>query len=126
MQEIVPFSGNPLDRASNQRRDAAWLVEQVDAPDSRFVAFWRLNSLPRVVEQPEICWLDAGVLADVEDGAAPLLLGLRDGIAHFAVDLSALANPLATVGIEGANDQVEDILHEFGDTRSMSPYLRMA
>ena len=61
MQEIVPFSGNPLDRASNQRRDAAWPVEQVGAPDTRFVAFWRLNLLPREVEQPELCWLDAGV-----------------------------------------------------------------
>jgi NAD+ diphosphatase len=103
MQEIIPFSGNPLDRAATLRRDDAWLVEQCCAVESRFLPFWRLNVLAREAEQAELRWLDAGVRDHLADGAEPLLLGVRDGIAHFAVDLSALADPIATIGIEDAD-----------------------
>ena len=102
MQEFIPFSGNPLDRAAIMRRDVAWLVEQGSAIESRFLPFWRLNVLAREVEQTELCWLDAGIRDHLGDDADLLLLGVRDGIAHFAVDLSALADPIATIGIEGA------------------------
>lgn len=102
MQEFIPFSGNPLDRAAILRRDDAWLVEQCVAVESRFLAFWRLNVLARETEQAELCWLDAGVRDHLEDGADLLLLGVRDGVAHFAVDLSALSDPIAAIGIEGA------------------------
>lgn len=103
MQERIPFSGNPLDRAANLRRDEAWLAQQAGAAQSRFLPFWRLNVLTRAAEQAELRWLDAGVRDHLEDGAAPLLLGLRDGIPHFAVDLSSLTDPIAALGIEGAD-----------------------
>jgi NAD+ diphosphatase len=102
MQEFIPFSGNPLDRAANLRRDAAWLAEHIGAAQSRFLPFWRLNVLTREAEQAELHWLDAVIHAHLEEGAAPLLLGLQDGIAHFAVDLSSLDDPITTIGIEGA------------------------
>ena len=103
MRERIPFSGNPLDRAANLRRDDTWLAGYAGAVESRYLPFWRLNPLARETEQAELCWLDAGIREHLEDGAEQLLLGLRDGIAHFAVDLSALADPLATLGIEGAD-----------------------
>lgn len=103
MQNRIPFSGNPFDRAANLRRDQAWLEAQLGAVDSRFLPFWQLNVLAREAEQAELHWLDATVRDHLEDGAAPLLLGLHDGIAHYAVDLSALADPIATLGIEGAD-----------------------
>src|SRR3712207_2400390 len=103
MQELIPFSGNPLDRAAGLRRDEAWLEAQLGAAESRFLPFWRLNVLAREAEQAELCWLDARIRDHLADGAAPLLLGLRDGIAHFAVDISSLADPIATLGIEGAD-----------------------
>ncbi|MCL6641134.1 MAG: NAD(+) diphosphatase [Candidatus Rokubacteria bacterium] len=111
MQEIIPFSGNPLDRAAVLRRDDAWLAAQCRAAESRFLPFWRLNVLARVTEQAELCWLGAAVNDYLADGAAPLLLGLRDGIAHFAVDLSNLADPIPSLGIEGA---------EFADARRIA------
>jgi NAD+ diphosphatase len=110
MPERIPFSGNPLDRAANLRRDDAWLREQAGAAHSRYLPFWRLNVLARGVELSpngaalaELHWLDAGVRFHLEDGAEPLLLGLHEGVARFAVDLSALADPIATLGIEGAD-----------------------
>jgi NAD+ diphosphatase len=102
MREIIPFSGNPLDRAANQRRDEAWLSQQQGAADSRFLAFWRLNVLARQGETAELHWLDARVLFHLEEGAEPLLLGVRDGVAHYAVDLSSMTDPVATIGIEEA------------------------
>jgi len=103
MKQIIPFSGNPLDRASNLRRNDAWLEEQVGAAGSRFLPFWQLNVLSREAEKPGLYWVDAGILAHLEDGAAPLLLGLRDGAAHFAVDLSSMVDPVTTIGIEQAS-----------------------
>jgi NAD+ diphosphatase len=103
MSEIIPFAGNPLDRASNLRRDAAWLEKHLDAAESRFLPFWRLNVLAREAEQAELHWLDASVRFHLEDDAAPLLLGLHGGVAHFAVDLTSMTDPLATLGIEGAD-----------------------
>jgi NAD+ diphosphatase len=101
VQNIITFSGNPLDRAANLRRDDAWLTEQFQAGESRYLPFWKLNVLAREAEQAELAWLDASVCSHL-DGATPLLLGLRDGVAHFTVDLSSLADPIATIGIEGA------------------------
>jgi NAD+ diphosphatase len=103
MQEIIPFAGNPLDRAASLRRDSDWLAQQAGAAESRYLAFWRLNVLAREAEPAELRWLNAGVRDHLDDDASPLLLGLRDGIAHFAVDLSALADPITTIGIDGAD-----------------------
>ncbi len=102
MQNIIPFSGNPLDRAAGLRRDQVWLAEQIRAGASRYLPFWQLQVLAREADQAELCWLDAGVCDHLADGAEPLLLGLRDGVAHFAVDLSALADPIAALGVGSA------------------------
>jgi NAD+ diphosphatase len=114
MPEIIPFAGNPLDRASNLRRDDAWLAEQVGAAESRFLPFWRLNVLASEAEQAELRWLDRSVLFHLEDEAAPFLLGIRDGVAHFAVDVTPLTDPIATFGIEDA---------AFGDARRLATNL---
>ncbi|HVC31261.1 MAG TPA: NUDIX-like domain-containing protein, partial [Steroidobacteraceae bacterium] len=103
MQQRIPFSGNPLDRASNLRRDQGWLLEQLGARESRYLPFWRLNPLARAAEAAELLWLDGSVRNHLADGAEPVLLGLRDGVAHFAVDLSSLLDPIATIGVDGAD-----------------------
>lgn len=103
MPELIPFSGNPLDRAANLRRDDAWLLEQFRAREGRYLAFWRLNVLAREAEQTELRWLDASVRNHLDDGTPSLLLGLNDGIAYFAIDLSSLSDPIAQMGIEGAD-----------------------
>ena len=52
LKELIPFSGNPLDRAANLRRESGWLDEQLGAADSRYLPFWRLNVLARQGEEP--------------------------------------------------------------------------
>ncbi|MHB8576428.1 MAG: NAD(+) diphosphatase [Dehalococcoidia bacterium] len=104
VHEIIPFSGNPLDRASNLRRDEAWLVEQAGAAQSRFLPFSQLNVLAREAEQAELCWLDGSVKNHLEAGEAPVLLGVRDGVAHFAIDLSELTDPMAALGAFGIDE----------------------
>jgi NAD+ diphosphatase len=103
MQERIPFSGNPLNRASNQRRDEAWIYDQLGAQQSRFLAFWRMNVLVREGEQTELHWLDASVRDHLSFDATPFLLGVQEGVAHFAVDLSDLSDPIRICGIEGAD-----------------------
>jgi NAD+ diphosphatase len=103
MQSTIPFSGNPLDRVANQRREEAWVTEQLRSGESRYLAFWRLNVLARQAERAELAWLDAAVREHLDDGVAPLLLGVRDGVPHFAVDLSSLEDPIASLAVEDAN-----------------------
>lgn len=99
MSETIPFSGNLLDRATNKRRDDAWVAELLDAVDTRFLPFWRLNVLAHS-GSGGLHWLDARVRFHMDDEAAPpLLLGVRDGVAHFAVDLSHMTDALASLDL---------------------------
>src|SRR4051812_43957950 len=98
----MPFSGNPLDRSSNQRHDDAWLAGLAAADNGRYLAFWKLNVLVRDSDETGLVWLDASVCSQLGDGGLPLLLGVQDGLAHFAVDISMLDEPLMALGVEGA------------------------
>jgi len=37
MEEIYCFAGNPLDRASERRRDTAWIASLLDDPAARIL-----------------------------------------------------------------------------------------
>jgi len=110
----MPFSGNPLDRASNQRRDADWLTSLHGGPQSRYLAFHRLNPLARRTDSIELLWLDADVLRHLAEDSQPFLLGIQDGVAHFAVDLSHLDDPVSELGLDEA---------EFTETRGAAARL---
>ncbi len=98
------YAGGMIDRAATQRRDGAWLAARLSDPGSRLVPLWRSQNLvegegkavqalrPSVGEAP---WL-ARLLAD---GPAPMFLGLVEGQAHFAIDLSAEEDPVALLGL---------------------------
>jgi NAD+ diphosphatase len=123
MPEPIPFSGDPLWRASNERRDPDWVEAQLRSPGSRFLPYWKNNPLTTMTDAAvgqvpvaanpgdacELVWLDNSVLQHLAERDMPVLLGLRDGVPHFAVDLSPLEQPMAALGLEGA---------EFTDTRA--------
>ncbi len=90
------FAGNPLDRASDRRRDASWIADQLAAPDSLGVAIW--NGKPLVEDAKaggvQIAYLSAGMVKELAAGNERLLfLGLWQGTAVFAVDMDGPADP---------------------------------
>ncbi len=90
MARINYFAGGALDRATLLRADAAWLAARRDDPRSRYVAVWRGLCLVHGDDPPRAALLPPDALADVAPEAAPVaLLGVTDGAAHFAVDLSS-------------------------------------
>jgi NAD+ diphosphatase len=99
---IHTFAGNPLDRADALRRDPQWLADAVSAPGSRFLAFSRLNVLLREGDSTQLVWLEGGQIAQLGIDSPPIFLGLEDAKAHFALDVSAAADPLAIMSVVGA------------------------
>ena len=95
------FAGNPLDRASDRRTNAAWLAEQLGSSDSLGVAIW--NGRPFIEKTPgkdggsggaQIAYLPAKLAGEIAGGDERLLfLGLWKGTAIFAVDIEGEADP---------------------------------
>ena len=91
------YTGSPLDRASAQRDDEAWIEARLSDPSSLFVPTWRARSLLRDVEAgaPQAVFLDGGAAEAVRMAGGPwAFLGLWRERAIFAVDVSASDDPL--------------------------------
>lgn len=118
MPQPHTFGGNPLDRVARQRRDPAWVAGLLQRSDSRFLPFWRLEALVREEGGPTLAWTSAAVLQHLDEGREPVLLGLHEGVAHFAVDVSALEDPAAALGLDQAT--------HFADVRGVASQLPAA
>jgi NAD+ diphosphatase len=93
---INTFAGNPLDRASDRRVDAAWLARRLAAPESLAVAMW--NGRPLVEDAKgggvQIAYLRAQMAGELSGGGERLLfLGLWKDVAVFALDIEGPADP---------------------------------
>ena len=100
MKQIV-FSGSSLDRAALRRRDAAWLRERLADDATRVLPVWRLAPLVRSGDAPKLAWATPALLDGREAAPEPVFLGVADGVAHFAADLSDRPEPLAEFGFDG-------------------------
>ena len=117
MRQANFYTGG-LDRVTHRRKDKEWLAERLAHAASRFVPVWRGQSLvvgagsaaPRAVCPPR-----AEIAAPGIDEAETVLLGLSGAQAYFAIDLSALENPLQAIR---ADDRAE-----FVDLRRVGPLL---
>ena len=108
----IVFTASPLDRASNLRRDAAWLAARLQAPASRFLPLWQLKAPVRLADTPALDWHPAADVKPLLDAGATLVtLGLDEGICHFAVDASAWP------------DAPRQGFGKFIDVRSIAPQL---
>ena len=95
---MIPFAGNPLNRASERRLEANWIESRLHDPSTLIFPMWRLepfllgpeNSAPPI----QLGLLKPG-LTDVlaADGAPCIFLGLDGDRAVFALDISAAENP---------------------------------
>ena len=92
---MIPFCGNPLDRASEKRTDSDWVSAKLRDPSSLILPMWRLQpfligsegSLESGFLRPGLCEPLAA------PGAPAILLGLEGERALFALDVSAAADP---------------------------------
>ena len=89
MEEIYCFAGNPLDRAGQRRQDPDWIAALLDDPQSLILPLFDLKPLVR--EGPPVV-LDWRPVAEwralIDAGTSPILLGLRERRAYFALDAS--------------------------------------
>ena len=89
MEEIYCFAGNPLDRASERRRDTEWIRSLLDDPAARLLPLSDLRPLTRGSVSPVLDWQPAAPWRElIERGATLVFLGLDDKRPYFAVDAS--------------------------------------
>lgn len=91
-----PFSGVPLDRVHHLRDDAAWLDARLFDPASRYLAVNNGRNLIFKGDELRAYFHAPGALADlVSERTTVAFLGLGEGpaaeVAHFAIDLSSVA-----------------------------------
>src|SRR6266478_2587860 len=96
MEEIYCFAGNPLDRASERRRDTAWIRSLLDDPAARILPLHELRPLTRGSASPVLDWQPLAPWRDlIERGATLIFLGFDDERPYFAVDASGADLALA-------------------------------
>src|SRR5213076_2796389 len=87
MEEIYCFAGNPLDRASERRRDAAWIATLLGDSAARVLPLSELRPLIRKGDTTELDWQPVAPWHQaIERGATLVFLGLDEGCPYFAID----------------------------------------
>lgn len=91
------FAGNPLDRASDRRGDAAWLAQRLADPSVRAVALWNGEVLVEETgDATRLARPAPALMRTLCVGDEPLLfLGLDGETAVFAFDLDGPTDPTA-------------------------------
>ncbi len=122
------YTGGPLDRAGERRRDAAWIAEVMGHPETRFVPVWRDRSLVEpatgsatgsatgeAADAPRAGWLtgEAAVTVTAQAGAQ-VFLGVWEERAYIALDLSHHDEEQVKPLVNGA---------EFADLRQVGRHL---
>lgn len=95
---MIPFSGNPLDRASEKRGDGAWIEAKRRDPSSLVMPLWRLQPFLLGAENNEpireLGLFRPGPCESLAALDAPsVFLGLEGERAVFALDISAANDP---------------------------------
>jgi NAD+ diphosphatase len=88
--ELCLFAAEPLDRASEQRLDTAWIAAKLADPASILIPLWRGDPLTR---GNDAAFLSVAARSEFPADAPCAFLGLANGKAHFAIDASAAAAP---------------------------------
>jgi NAD+ diphosphatase len=99
---MIPFVGNPLNRASEKRSDLDWIESKRRDPSSLLLPMWRLEPFllgPEKSGPPiELGLLRPGIADPLAGaGASCIFLGLDGDTAVFALDISEARDP-ANVG----------------------------
>ena len=109
------FADNPMDRGDQQRRDENWLSERASDPDTRLLVMPELEVPMSDGRSPELSWMSPSDARWFGIDAAPVFLGILDGVAHFAVYVPASSGAAARLR--------EDSSLRFADARSAAGFL---
>jgi len=93
---MIPFGGNPLNRASEKRTDAKWIESKRRDPSSLIFPMWRLEPflVGREKSPMELGLLRPGIADSLAGVDAPcVFLGLDGDTAVFALDISEASDP---------------------------------
>ena len=93
MTAVQIFAGNPLDRGERERRDEDWIRRASLDCDSRFLLLWKFEAPLSSERDPRLIWTNRSTLDSLGLETEPVLLGLLDGVPHFAADISSLDDP---------------------------------
>lgn len=103
---MIPFSGNPLNHASEKRSDQKWIDSKRHDPSSLILPMWRLE--PFLLEagksdaSAELGLLRPEVVDSLASATAVcIFLGLDGDRAMFALDVSEAADPANTGPLAG-------------------------
>ncbi len=115
---MIPFTGSPLDRASEKRTDPNWIDSKRRDVSSLVLPMWRLEPFllgPEKSDPPiELGLLRPGIADSLADAAAAcIFLGLDGDRAIFALDVSEAADPANVGPLAG--------LGHFRDARTAAP-----
>ncbi len=102
--ETVTFGGSGLDRAAHLRGNPEELAKLLFAPDAGVLPFWRGKPLVSCEDEEQPGWLPADHDIFEHADEAAIFLGLDDGTARFARDIS-----------DWEPDQLPDSLNAFFD-----------
>jgi len=92
---MLSYTGNPLDRAPEERDDPAWVAAQQQRPDAQFQPFWQAKPL---LKDGRAAFLTRAQI-DLGPDALCVFLGLKDGQPLFAVAMpDSEAPPLQAQG----------------------------
>jgi NAD+ diphosphatase len=106
------YAGNPLDRGDHERRDEAWLSASAKAATSKFLPLWENTVMITEGAEQQLGWIDGSDIERLGIEVEGVFLGLRDGIAHFTVDITN--NESATKSLKDSGDWA------FEDTRGVT------
>ncbi|MGH7779490.1 MAG: NAD(+) diphosphatase [Candidatus Binataceae bacterium] len=95
---MIPFAGNPLNRASEKRTDSSWIESKRHDPSSLILPIWRLEPFLLGSEKSntsaELGLLHPGIADSLASESAPcIFLGLDGEVAVFALDVSEAGDP---------------------------------
>jgi NAD+ diphosphatase len=88
---MLSFTGNPLDRASAERTDPAWVAAQQQRPDALFLPLWQAKPL---LKDRHAAFLTHTEIETAD--ALRVFLGLRDGKPLFALAMADSEAPPLT------------------------------
>lgn len=93
------FAGNPINRSNNERRDAEWVQNALEAEDSRFLPVCELEFPATNSEQSSLLWGGQSWLEVATGPVEPIFLGKFEERAHFAFNVGGIVSPLDALGL---------------------------